>query len=40
MIYYFEYYNNCDIIPMVEAVNKMFEFYRAKNLDMFKGAIS
>ena len=25
---------------MVEASNKMFEFYRAKNLDMFKDAIS
>ncbi len=25
---------------MVEAINKMFEFYRAKNLDMFKDAIS
>ena len=35
-----EYYNNCDVIPMVEAINKMFEFYRAKKLDMFKDAIS
>ncbi len=35
-----EYYNNCDVIPMVEAINKMFAFYRAKNLDMFKDAIS
>ena len=25
---------------MVEAINKMFEFYRAKKLDMFKVAIS
>ncbi len=33
-------YNNCEVIPMVEAINKMFEFYRAKNLDMFKDAIS
>jgi hypothetical protein len=40
MFYYLEYYNNCDVIPMVEAINKMFEFYRARNLDMFKDAIS
>ncbi len=40
MFDYLEYYNNCDVIPMVEATNKMFEFYRAKNLDMFKDAIS
>ena len=40
MFDYLEYYNNCDVIPMVEAINKMFEFYRAKNLDMFKDAIS
>ena len=33
-------YNNGDVIPMVEAVNKMFEFYRAKGLDIFKDAIS
>ena len=25
---------------MVEAINKMFQFYRARNLDMFKDAIS
>jgi hypothetical protein len=40
MFDYLEYYNNCDVIPMVEAINKMFEFYRARNLDMFKDAIS
>ena len=39
MFDYLEYYNNC-VIPMVEAINKMFEFYRAKKLDMFKDAIS
>ncbi len=33
---YLEYYNNCDVIPMVEAINKMFAFYRPKNLDMLK----
>ena len=40
MFDYLEYYNNCDVIPIVEAIHKMFEFYRAKNLDMFKDAIS
>ena len=40
MFDYLEYYNNCDVIPMVEAINKMFQFYRARNLDMFKDAIS
>ena len=40
MFDYLEYYNNCDVIPMVEAINKMFEFYRAKKFDMFKDAIS
>jgi hypothetical protein len=40
MFDYLEYYNNCDVIPMVEAIEKMFLFYRAKNLDIFKDAIS
>ena len=37
---FLRWYNNCDVIPMVEAINKMFVFYRAKGLDMFKDAIS
>ncbi len=40
MFDYLEFYNNCEFIPMVEAINKMFIFYRAKNLDTFKDAIS
>jgi hypothetical protein len=40
MFDYLEYYKNCDVIPMVEAINKMCMFYRAKILDMFKDAIS
>jgi hypothetical protein len=40
MFDYLEYYNNCDVIPKIEAINKMFEFYRAKTLDTFKDAIS
>ena len=34
------WYNNCDVIPMVVAINKMLVFYRDKGLDMFKDAIS
>jgi hypothetical protein len=37
---FLRWYNNCDVIPMVEAIDKMFAFYRAKGLDMFKDAIS
>jgi hypothetical protein len=40
MMDFLRWYNNCDVIPMVEAINKMFLFYRAKGLDMFKDAIS
>ncbi len=40
MFDYLKFYNNCDVIPMVEAIQKMFDFYRAKGLDMFKDAIS
>lgn len=37
---FLQWYNNCDVIPMVEALDKMFVFYRDKGLDMFKDAIS
>jgi len=40
MIDFLRWYNNCDVIPMVDAINKMFVFYRDKGLDMFKDAIS
>ncbi len=40
MFDHLEYYNNCDVIPMIEAINKMFDFHRAKSLDMFKDVIS
>ncbi len=40
MMDFLRWYNNCDVIPMVEAINKMFLFYSAKGLDMFKDAIS
>jgi hypothetical protein len=37
---FLRWYNNCDVIPMVEALDKMFVFYRAKGSYMFKDAIS
>ena len=40
MIDFLRWYNNCNVIPMVEAIYKMFVFYRKKGLDMFKDAIS
>lgn len=40
MMDFLRWYNNCDVVPMVEALKKMFVFYRDKGLDMFKDAIS
>jgi hypothetical protein len=40
MMDFLRWYNNCDVVPMVEALDKMFVFYRDKGLDMFKDAIS
>ena len=37
---FLKWYNNCDVIPMIEAIDKMFIFYRSKGLDMFKDAVS
>ncbi|XP_078601001.1 uncharacterized protein LOC144876010 [Branchiostoma floridae x Branchiostoma japonicum] len=34
------WYNNKDVSPMVEAVQKMTEFYQDKGIDMFKDGIS
>ena len=33
---FLRWYNNCDVVPMVEALNKMFVFYRDKGLDKKK----
>jgi len=35
-----EYYNNIDVIPGIEAMEKMLSFYREKGLDMLKDAVS
>ena len=37
---YLKYYNDLDVVPFVEAVERMFEFYRTKDLDIFIDAIS
>ncbi|XP_071797162.1 uncharacterized protein [Asterias amurensis] len=34
------WYNNLDVVPFLEAIEKMFAFYRDRNMDMFKSAIS
>ena len=34
------WYNNLDVGPFLEAVEKMFVFYKDRNMDMFKCAIS
>ena len=35
-----EYYNNLDVIPFAEAVEKMKVFYRKRKLDIFKDDVS
>ena len=37
---FLEWYNNLDVGPFVEAIQKMFEFYAERGMDMFKCAIS
>lgn len=37
---YLIYYNNLDVVPFVESIEKMKSFYKVKKLDMFKDAIS
>lgn len=34
------WYNNKDVGPFLQALENMFDFYRAKNIDMFKQGIS
>jgi hypothetical protein len=37
---YLIWYNNLDVEPFVKAVEKIFEFYQEKGLDLFKDGIS
>ena len=33
---FLEWYNNLDVLPFIEAIEKMKEFYKMKRLDIFK----
>jgi hypothetical protein len=37
---FFSWYNNKDVVPMLEALEKMFQFYKNRHIDMFKDGIS
>ncbi|CAB3981983.1 Zinc finger and SCAN domain-containing 22 [Paramuricea clavata] len=37
---YLVWYNNLDVEPFVKAIEKMFEFYQPRSLDLFKDGIS
>ena len=37
---FLEWYNNLDVLPFIEAVEKMKTFYKAKRLDLFKDGVS
>ena len=34
------WYNNRDVVPFLEAVDKQFTFYKQQNIDMFKDGVS
>ena len=37
---FLEWYNNLDVIPFVEAIEKMKVFYKNKKLDLFRDGVS
>lgn len=37
---FLKWYNNLDVVPFLEALEKMTQFWRPKGIDMFKEAIS
>ena len=37
---FLEWYNNLDVLPFLDAIQKMFTFYKDRQMDMFKMAIS
>ena len=37
---FLEWYNNLDVLPFIEAVEKMKTFYKDKKLDLFKDGVS
>ena len=34
------WYNNSDVVPLLEAIDTQFAFYQQQNIDMFKDGIS
>ena len=34
------WYNNRDVVPFLDAINKQFAFYKQQNIDMFKDGVS
>ena len=34
------WYNNRDVVPILEAIDKQFAFYKQQNIDMFKDGVS
>ena len=34
------WYNNRDVLPFLEAIDKQFAFYKQQNIDMFKDGVS
>ncbi len=36
---FLEWYNNLDVFPVIEAVEKMKTFYKNKKLDLFKDGV-
>ena len=34
------WYNNCDVVPFLEAIDKQFAFYKQQNIDTFKDGVS
>ena len=37
---YLIWYNNKDVEPMLEAIQKMYDYYRNEKIDMFKDGVS
>ena len=34
------WYNNRDVVPFLDAIDKQFAFYKQQNIDMFKDGVS
>lgn len=37
---FLKHYNDLDVVPFVEAIGKMFDFYRNRGVDMFQDGVS